>query len=77
MPLGLDTALCLLIVDTQTLFYFSGIAVMTLLYAQHDTTDGEELGQRGLGQSGERQASSRQHPPTSYGESMVQKTVPY
>lgn len=50
---------------------------MTLLYAQHDTTDGEELGQRGLGQSGERQASSRQPPPTSYGDSMVQKTVSY
>lgn len=35
---------------SDTLFYFSGIAVMTLLYAQHDTMDGEELGQRGLGQ---------------------------
>ena len=35
---------------SDTLFYFSGIAFMTLLYAQNDTLDGEELGQRGLGQ---------------------------
>ena len=67
---------------SDTLFYFSGIAVMTLLYAQHDTMDGGRVGAEGPG-TGAGGGQGRDQPVQDsilqqlMGRACCKKTVPY